>query len=67
MRYFIDGDQIAIVADTFINLQESPVCFIPLHCQLAHQLILYEKPWEEMTNGSDENGSEVSNRDFAQK
>jgi hypothetical protein len=29
MKYFIDGDQIVITKDDFVNLQESPVVWIP--------------------------------------
>lgn len=29
MRYFTDGDQIAIVRDDFIDLQSSPAAFFP--------------------------------------
>lgn len=28
MRYFKDGDQIAVVRDDFVNLQENPAVFI---------------------------------------
>ena len=30
MKYFIDGDQVVITHDQFIDLQESPAVFIPL-------------------------------------
>ena len=29
MKYSIDGDQVCITKDDFINLQESPAVFIP--------------------------------------
>jgi len=29
MKWFIDGDQICITKDDFVNLQESPVVFVP--------------------------------------
>ncbi len=30
MQHFVDGDMVVITWDDFINLQESPVVFIPL-------------------------------------
>lgn len=29
MKYFVDGDQIAVTFDDFIDLQKSPAVFIP--------------------------------------
>jgi len=29
MRWFIDGDQICVTRDDFIDLQESPAVFVP--------------------------------------
>ncbi len=29
MKWFIDGDQVCITCDDFINLQESPAVFVP--------------------------------------
>ena len=29
MKYFIDGDQIAVTKDDFVNLQESPAVWVP--------------------------------------
>jgi len=29
MKWFIDGDQICITKDDFVNLQESPAVFVP--------------------------------------
>lgn len=44
MQYRVDGDQLMICGDSFINLQESPVTFIPLKDPLA-QVLLAERPF----------------------
>ena len=38
MKWYIDGDQLAITTDYFVNLQESPAVFIPLDSQRACDL-----------------------------
>jgi hypothetical protein len=30
MKFFVDGDQLCVVPDDFVNLQESPAVFVPL-------------------------------------
>lgn len=35
MKYFVDGDQLCITKDDFINLQESPAVFYPLTSDIA--------------------------------
>lgn len=35
MKYFIDGNQLVIVLDDFINLQESSALFYPLSSEIA--------------------------------
>ena len=29
MKWFIDGDQVVVTKDDFVNLQESPAVFVP--------------------------------------
>lgn len=38
MKCFVDGDQVCIVHDDFVNLQESPAVFVPLATELGTQL-----------------------------
>lgn len=35
MKHFIDGNQLAIVLDDFVDLQESPAVFYPLSSETA--------------------------------
>lgn len=35
MKHFIDGDQLVITKDNFVNLQESPAVFFPLASKIA--------------------------------
>lgn len=35
MKYFVDGDQLVITKDDFVNLQESPALFYPLESEIA--------------------------------
>lgn len=39
MKYFIDGDQLVITKDDFINLQESPAAFYPLDGKIARTVL----------------------------
>lgn len=39
MKYFIDGDQLTIVLDDFVNLQESPALFYPLSSEIAKTVL----------------------------
>lgn len=39
MRYFTDGDQIAIVRDDFIDLASSPAVFFPLESEIAQAVL----------------------------
>lgn len=39
MRYFTDGDQLAIVKDDFIDLQSSPAVFFPLEGEVARTVL----------------------------
>ena len=39
MKYAIDGNQICITWDDFVNLQESPAIFIPLASETGRKLI----------------------------
>jgi hypothetical protein len=38
MKCFVDGDQVCVVHDDFVDLQESPVVFVPLNTELGQQL-----------------------------
>lgn len=38
MKCFVDGDQVCVVHDDFVNLQESPVVFVPISSQLGFEL-----------------------------
>lgn len=38
MKCFVDGDQVCIVHDDFVNLQESPTVFVPLGSRLGYEL-----------------------------
>ena len=38
MKCFVDGDQVCVVRDDFVDLQESPAVFIPLESQLGFEL-----------------------------
>lgn len=38
MKCFVDGDQVCVVHDDFVNLQESPAVFVPLDTELGQQL-----------------------------
>ena len=40
MKYFIDGDQLVITKDNFVDLQESPAVFYPIACRPAHPYTL---------------------------
>lgn len=44
MQYRIDGDQLMISADSFVNLQESPAIFIPITSELAKAILAEDKP-----------------------
>ena len=39
MKHFIDGDQLVIVKDNFVNLQESPAVFFPLESGIARTVL----------------------------
>ena len=39
MQYRLDGDQMMICADSFVNLQESPAIFISLDSELAKAIL----------------------------
>jgi len=39
MKHFLDGDQLCVTYDNFINLQESPSVFIPLDSEIAQTII----------------------------
>ena len=39
MKHSVDGDQLCITLDDFINLQESPAMFYPLASQLAQTVL----------------------------
>ena len=39
MKYSIDGDQICITKDDFINLQESPAVFYPVDGDIAKTVL----------------------------
>ena len=35
MKWFIDGDQVVITHDDFVNLQESPAVFVPANSEIG--------------------------------
>jgi len=39
MKYFVDGDQLVITKDDFVNLQESPAVFYPLDSEIAKTVL----------------------------
>lgn len=39
MKHFIDGDQLCITEDDFVNLQESPALFYPLTSEVAQTVL----------------------------
>lgn len=39
MKHFIDGDQLVITKDDFINLQESSAVFYPLDSEIARTVL----------------------------
>ena len=39
MKYFIDGDQLVITRDDFVDLQESSAVFINVTCNLAKKIL----------------------------
>lgn len=39
MKYFIDGDQLVITRDDFVDLQESPAVFYPLDSDMAQAVL----------------------------
>ena len=39
MKYFVDGDQLVITKDDFVNLQESPAVFLALGGSLAKMVL----------------------------
>ena len=39
MKYFIDGDQMVITKDDFVNLQESPAVFYSLEGAIAKAIL----------------------------
>ena len=42
MKYFIDGNQLCITWDDFVNLQDSPAVFYPLVSEVARTVVLTE-------------------------
>ena len=41
MKHSVDGDQLCITLDDFINLQESPAMFYPLASEVAKTVLNY--------------------------
>lgn len=41
MKHFVDGDQLCITRDDFVNLQESPVVFYPLDSVVAKTVLIF--------------------------
>lgn len=39
MKHFIDGDQLCITQDDFVDLQESPAVFYPLTSEIAQTVL----------------------------
>lgn len=39
MKYSIDGDQLCITKDDFVDLQESPAVFYPLTSEIAQTVL----------------------------
>jgi len=39
MKYFVDGDQLVITKDNFVDLQESPAVFYPLESEIAKTVL----------------------------
>lgn len=42
MKYFVDGDQLVITRDDFIDLQESPALFYPVGSDIAQTVLKAE-------------------------
>ncbi len=38
MKWFIDGDQVVVTHDDFIDLQESPAVFVPANCEIGETI-----------------------------
>lgn len=39
MRYFLNGDQLVITKDDFIDLQQSPAVFLPFDSEQARNIL----------------------------
>ena len=39
MKYFVDGDQLVITKDDFVDFQESPALFYPLESEIAKAVL----------------------------
>lgn len=39
MKYFVDGNQLVITKDDFVDLQESPAVFYPLESKIAKTIL----------------------------
>lgn len=39
MKYFVDGDQLVITKDDFVDFQESPALFYPLESEIAKTVL----------------------------
>ena len=42
MKYFIDGDQLYITRNDFVDLQESPAVFIDTETDLAQRILAFQ-------------------------
>lgn len=45
MRYFIDGDQVVVTKDDFVDLQESPAVFLPLNSETGNTIVNHGIKW----------------------
>jgi hypothetical protein len=39
MKYFIDGDQVVVTRDDFVDLQESPAVFVPVDSPMGQEIL----------------------------
>jgi len=45
MKHFIDGDQVVVTKDDFVDLQESPAVFLPLNSETGNMIARYGIKW----------------------
>ena len=45
MKYFIDGDQVVITHNDFVDLQESPAVFVPANSEIGTTIRNHGLTW----------------------